>query len=150
MACASATTGRPVASSGYHLTLAFAGLVAGNVRRALEIGAAHLSGAAFVCVLDEIARLGAGDIEALVPSQSPPALLGLADRLQRLVADNGGHIASRAYRPHVTLARFVAGGGSPARKPPEAVLWPAREYVLCQSRTDRPGSYDILAQWPLS
>ena len=149
-AWADGSAGRQVAVDSYHMTAAFAGPVCADVRRALEAKAASVSGEAFVCVLDEIVWLGAGDIEALAPSCPPPALLGLADRLQRLVAAVTGHVARYRYHPHVTLARPGAGDRGWSSRPPEPVRWAVADYVLCRSRTDRPGSYDVLAGWPLS
>ena len=142
--------GRPVAADGYHMTLAFAGAVEADVRRALEAGAASVSGEAFVCVLDEIIWLGVGNIAALAPSYPPPALLGLAARLRRLVSGATSRVALHRYRPHVTLRRLGAGEPRWSSPPPEPVPWAVADYVLCRSRAERPGSYDVLARWPLS
>lgn len=135
---------------GYHMTAAFAGPVPSEIRCALETGAAKMSAAAFVCVLDEMAWLGGGDVEALVPSCPPPALLALADRLQRLVTAVAGRPAAHRYRPHVTLARLRVGDPQWSLQRPEPVRWAVCDYVLCRSRTDQAGSYDVLARWPLS
>jgi 2'-5' RNA ligase len=142
--------GRPAAADGYHMTLAFAGAVEADVRRALEAGAAGVSEEAFVCVLDEMTRLGAGDIVALAPSHPPPALLGLAERLQRLVAVATGQVPAHRYRPHVTLARLGARDPRWSPPPSEPVRWAVADYVLCRSRREPPGIYDVLARWPLS
>ncbi len=145
---ASGGGGRPVPADGYHMTLAFAGDVGAGTRRALEAGAARVSEEAFVCVLDAAMGFGTGDIEALTPSRPPPALLRLAGRLQRLVDDATGATGQRPYRPHVTLARGTPRPHAGARGAP--VVWAVRDYVLCRSRRDRPGFYDIVARWPLA
>ncbi|AWP24138.1 RNA 2',3'-cyclic phosphodiesterase [Acidiferrobacter sp. SPIII_3] len=144
------SAGRPVAADGYHMTLAFAGAVEADDRRVLEAGAAGVSGEAFVCVLDEMAWLGAGDIAALAPSRPPPALLALAEHLQRLVAAATGRVPTHRYRPHVTLARLTAADPRWAAPPSEPVRWAVADYVLCRSRREQPGVYDVLARWPLS
>ncbi|WP_170132396.1 2'-5' RNA ligase family protein [Acidiferrobacter thiooxydans] len=147
---AAESAGRPVAADGYHMTLAFVGAVEADVRCVLEAGAAGVSEEAFVCVLDEMAWLGAGDIAALAPSHPPPPLLRLAERLQRVVAVATGQVPAHRYRPHVTLARLGARDPRWSPPPAEPVRWAVADYVLCRSRREPPGIYDVLARWPLS
>ncbi|UEO00560.1 2'-5' RNA ligase family protein [Acidiferrobacter thiooxydans] len=147
---AAESAGRPVAADGYHMTLAFVGAVEADVRCVLEAGAAGVSEEAFVCVLDEMAWLGAGDIAALAPSHPPPLLLRLAERLQRVVAVATGQVPAHRYRPHVTLARLGARDPRWSPPPAEPVRWAVADYVLCRSRREPPGIYDVLARWPLS
>jgi 2'-5' RNA ligase len=54
----------------------------------------------------------------------------------------------RAFRAHLTLSRKVTG--TVTVPPFEPIPWPAREFALLESITDRAGSrYLALARWPL-
>lgn len=138
--------GRSRPADGYHMTLAFVGEVGDGVRCALELAAASSVWGSFLCVLDRIDALGSG-IEVLLPSASPPRLLGLAASLQGLVADVAGTVERRPYRPHVTLAGHVDHVRSVSLSSP--IIWPVREYVLCRSQRTRSGFYNVLERWPL-
>jgi 2'-5' RNA ligase len=64
------------------------------------------------------------------------------------LASRGFAPERREFRPHLTLARKVTHGPSPAAVEPLA--WPVNEITLVESTTDPTGSrYTRLEAWPL-
>jgi 2'-5' RNA ligase len=84
-------------------------------------------------------------IAVLRPDNSPTALRGLHGRIGLALAEIGMPVESRAYRPHVTLARKAAGATPPAQ--PADVAWPANDgFVLVQTLGGGRG-YEVLERF---
>jgi 2'-5' RNA ligase len=121
-----------IAPERIHLTLHFLGQVAAArldaLRAALQPPAERFD--PFELRLDRIEHWPHG-LLVLSPSAAPEPLRRLHDRIGDALRGIGLPVESRAFRPHVTLARRAAGvEGPPA---PEGLRWPVRGYALVQS-----------------
>lgn len=138
---------RRVHPQDLHLTLAFLG-AADPAPALLEAGtAAAAAGGAFVLHLDHFGCWRRAGIAWAAPARLPEALAalhaGLADALTR----RGYPVESRAFRPHVTLARRARRAPPAPATVPE---WPVAELVLLASGPPPPPRYRVQACWPLS
>ena len=132
-----------------HVTLCFAGEVQGGTMRDFEEELADIAGPPFSVAIAGVDQFSNG--------KQPRALVAMVERSERLdwlqqkvttVARNCGiEVDRRKYRPHVTLARFPAGGetghhiaqfmashGTFRLEP-----WVAEHFSLFSSRTGRGG-----------
>ncbi len=132
-----------------HITLCFCGEVQGGVLRDLEEELEDIAGPPFA--------VGIAGVEQFSTGKQPRALVALVERSDRLdwlqqkvttVARNCGiEVASRKFRPHVTLARFanraetghhiaqfMSSHGTFRTGP-----WIAGEFTLYSSRPSRNG-----------
>jgi RNA 2',3'-cyclic 3'-phosphodiesterase len=140
--------GRRVGEADLHLTLAFLGEVADDIADALsrQPGMSGVPPFAF-----EIARSGwwrRSGIVWLAPRDTPEPLAGLAGFLRGAAARQGLVSDTRAFSPHVSIARSVRL--APVDAPAVAVRWPVQDYVLaCSSGTPAGGRYRVLHRWPL-
>ena len=90
------------------------------------------------------ARVWPNGVAVLEPSHQPTALQELVDALRAALGQLGLPTESRAFKPHVTLARQAQGAVPPdAVAPP--LLWRAvAGYALVQSRH----GYRVLQRYP--
>jgi len=137
-----------VPAANLHLTLAFAGAVTASVRQCLETAAAGIRCPAFELSIGHIGHWSRPRIFWTGPAHTPPALWSLAGLLKSALGDCGLQTETRAYQPHITLARKIT-------RPPDvasmdAVAWSIRHFCLVESVTGpRAASYQILASWEL-
>jgi 2'-5' RNA ligase len=144
----SPSAARRLPAADLHITLAFVGAVDAATRACLEQAATKLRGEAFDLSLDRIGAWPGPRILWLAPSAPPPALLQLARDLQQALRSCGYQPEARPYRPHVTLARKLAGEPPATAVPP--LHWPVRDFVLAESLSGPAGlGYRVLARWPL-
>ncbi len=143
---AAAAGGQSVVAANLHVTLEFLGSIAEERVAELEALGASMRLPVGDLVLDTIewwprpALLVAG---ALTPSA---ALVDLQSELRRLLGIRGFRVDSRAFRPHLTLARRVRG--VPPIEHGASVRWPMRELALVESLPVASGSrYSPLARW---
>jgi len=133
-----------------HVTLCFCGEVQGAVMRDLEEELSDIAGPPFPVALAGVDQFSSG--------KQPRALVALVERSDRLdwlqqkvttVARNCGiEIASRKFRPHVTLARFPSGAETghhiaqfmSSHAQFRAGPWVADHFALYSSRQGRNGS----------
>jgi RNA 2',3'-cyclic 3'-phosphodiesterase len=140
--------GRPVPPEHLHLTLAFPGTVAASVVRDLVCRAGQLEVPAIRLTLDRLGHFPRPRVAWIGPSETPPELSVLASALAGICRDAGIRMEQRAFRPHVTLRRFVTRLEAVPVGPLE---WVADGMVLIESgRGGRPGPYRILHRWPVS
>lgn len=132
----------PVPAGQLHLTLHFLGNV--PVAR-LEEFARALDVPAEPAALDlagGTARLWPGGL-AVLELAAPPPLLRLHAALAGALAGLGWPVASRPFRPHVTLARRAAGARPPAAGTTPPACWQADQgHVLVRSSPAR--GYEVL------
>ena len=137
-----------VPAANLHLTLAFAGSVTASVRQCLETAAAGIRCPAFELGIGHIGHWSRPRIFWAGPTQTPSALWSLAGLLKSALGDCGLQMETRAYQPHITLARKIA-------RPPQAVCmepvaWSIGHFCLVESVTGpTAASYRILASWEL-
>jgi 2'-5' RNA ligase len=133
----------------WHVTLEFLGDVPeSRLPAVLEAGAAA-TGAATSCELefDRLEHWKRPQVLCLVAQSVPEPLARLAQSLRAELLSRGFVLDTRAFRPHLTLARRVAQAPPPAAFEP--LRWPAEVVSLVQSATDSEGSrYVDLAAWP--
>ncbi len=83
-----------------------------------------------------------GGLLVAVPDEVPPALTDLQTALGETLRRLGLPAETRAFRPHVTLARRFAGPLPPIRSKPLA--WPVRRCALVESGAAADGGYAVL------
>jgi 2'-5' RNA ligase len=131
----------PTATDKLHLTLHFIGSVPAG--RVPEIAAAlPVPVQPFELVLD-IAEAWPHGLAVLRPAAPPPRLQQLHADLAAMLRRLGLRVESRAFRPHVTLARRAPPG--PPVAPAEPLRWRVGDYALVQSRPD--GRYAVLRRY---
>lgn len=139
--------GRPVAKDNLHLTLAFLGSQPAAALNGLKHLGSQLQGDAFTLHLDQLQTIGHGFL-CLTPSQPPPPLLQLVERLRSGLSSLGVALDSRPFLPHVTLAR--GADTQPPWPAPEVFEWRVDSVGLFRSENITGGvRYDELARWPL-
>ena len=141
-------TGRAQRPDQLHLTLEFMGSV--PVARLPDVveAATAVRAEPFELVLDALEYWRRPQVLCLVAREIPPALAGLVQSLRAALAARGFETERRPYRAHLTLARKVAR--PPDLAPIDPVRWPAADFVLVESITERSGSvYRPLAAWPM-
>ncbi len=140
--------GRPQRPDQLHLTLEFLGSVPSTRLRAARDAAAAVRGEPFELLLDAVEYWRRPRILCLVAREIPPALAQLVHALRVELASRGFEPERRPYRAHLTLARKV--GQAPAPAVVEPLRWPATEFALVESVTERAGSiYQPLRSWSL-
>jgi 2'-5' RNA ligase len=143
-AVAHGTGGKPTPAERIHLTLAFLG-EADPERAAL--GAQEVHGEAFDLPLEISQYWKHNQIVWAGPRRTPEPLDRLASGLHHALRRAGFVLEPRPFASHVTLVRK-------ARRPhalPDlpAVHWPAREFLLVESRNSREGlTYTPLHSFP--
>ena len=133
-----AAGGRRVDPAGLHVTLAFLGSVSAS--RVEEVLAALRSVRAepFDYGFDTLASWPGPRVLALTQHDAPPAALRLVERLWAALEPLGFVPERRPHRPHVTLARKIAG--PPVRQEIPPLVWPVRDLFLVESRSSADGS----------
>lgn len=140
--------GRPQAPGQWHVTLEFLGEVPASRLEAVRAAAADVRSAPFDIVFDAVEHWRRPAVLCLVAGQLPPALESLVAQLRAGLAARGFEPEQRAYRAHLTLARKVTRPGPVGSCEP--LEWPATEFALVESVTERSGSrYVPVDRWPL-
>jgi len=131
----------PVASEKLHVTLHFIGSVPPG--RVAEVAAAlQVPVKAFEWRLGTVARWHGG-LAVLCPSSVPLPLQQLHADLAEALRQLALPVETRAFRPHVTLARRAPACEPVA--PAEPVRWRVNGYALVQSLPD--GRYRVLQRY---
>jgi len=146
--------GRQTRAESIHLTLVFLGDVPRTQLPALLDCAAAVQAPPFEIVFDLDECWRHNRIGFLTAGQIPAELTALVDGLEQALAQSGAAFDRRPYKPHITLLRHadcrkeIAQGTSHPRVEP--VVWPAREFVLVESRLGQAGStYVPIRRFPL-
>jgi len=156
-----ASDGRPIAAGNLHLTLAFLGPVperrlpelAEAGRRAVETlifaqEGTSAPGDPLELTFDHLEHWRAARLLCALPSQPPALLAALARELQSLLTGRGFAPDPKPFRPHVTVARNVAGRGPAGKMHP--VLWRSGELALVRSRSLTEGAlYSVVESYRL-
>lgn len=140
--------GRAQRPDQLHVTLEFMGSVPVVRLPDLVEAAAAVRAEPFELVLDALEYWRRPQVLCLVAHEIPAALAGLVQALRAGLAARGFDPERRPFRPHLTVARKVAR--PPDLAPTDPCRWPATDFVLVESITERSGSlYRPLAAWPL-
>lgn len=147
--------GRIMGADSLHLTLVFVGQVPGARLVELVGLGGRIRNPPFDLSLDRIGCWRHNRIACLEAGLTPAPLLDLVRNLESALGAAGFDFDRRTYHPHVTLLRNAdclrssetAAIKNPA---PEAVAWPARDFVLVRSSRRPDGArYQELGRWPL-
>ena len=140
--------GRAQRPDQLHLTLEFLGSVPAARLPDLREASAAVHGEPFELVLDALEYWRRPRVLCMVARELPPALVALVQSLRNELASRGFESECRPYRAHLTLARKVGKPPGPAAVDP--VHWPATDFALVESVTERAGSiYRPLGAWSL-
>jgi 2'-5' RNA ligase len=141
-----------VPAANLHITLAFAGTVTVPVRDCLEAAAGNIRCPAFELCIDHVGHWPKPRIFWIGPTHTPPALWSLAGQLHTALEDCGLQAETRAYQPHITLARKISTANASRQGAGQIapVRWTIRRFCLLESVTGpRAASYHMLASWTL-
>lgn len=139
--------GRRVPAAMLHLTLVFAGAVAGDAQRALRQAASGVRGTRFELSLDRAGSFGRARVWWLGPSSVPEPLMRLAAELRSACIASGIALHDERFTPHVTVLRDARGPAPLAGFTP--IRWAADSFSLVESRRDGGLHYVELQRWPL-
>ncbi|NJD30426.1 MAG: RNA 2',3'-cyclic phosphodiesterase [Gammaproteobacteria bacterium] len=140
--------GRPQRPDQWHVTLEFLGSVPASRVAAVREAAAQVRGGPCEIVFDAVEFWRRPEVLTLVARVLPSPLDSLVTQLRAALAARGFETESRPFRAHLTLARKVTHPVSPVAFEP--LHWPAADFALVESITDRSGSvYTPLASWNL-
>jgi 2'-5' RNA ligase len=143
-----AGVGRPQRPDQWHVTLEFLGPVPASRVAAARAAAAQVRAAPCEIRFDAVEYWRRPEVLCLVARALPPPLADLVQQLRTALAIRGFEPESRPFRAHLTLARKVSHPVTPVQFEP--LPWPAADFALVESVTDRSGSvYTPLAAWNL-
>lgn len=130
------------------MTLVFAGEVSNSQTAALRsVGAAARLPEFEVC-FDALEFWQKSEVVVAAATEFPAELQELQYRLRVDLARLGLALDSRAFRPHVTLARKVSQ--APVLQALSKFCWPVRSFQLVRSAQSAAGSvYTVVDSWPL-
>jgi 2'-5' RNA ligase len=138
-----------IPATNLHITLAFAGSVNDEVAACLADGAASLELAAFQLEIDRCDHWPRPRIAWIGPTHVPPGLMTLVGALRNVFEGCGLQAETRAYQPHVTLARKIGKLPKNAQLH-DPVSWSISSFSLVESVTDQSGvRYQPRAHWRL-
>lgn len=141
--------GRAVTGEHVHLTLAFLGDVPPSAVTALRAIGERVPHTGAVLEFDTLGAWRASGVAWTAPTVTPPSLLALHAALGSALAEAGMILETRAFRPHVTLARRCVQPMPRARTP--AIRWRVDRLCLVGSELQPDGPvYRDLAIWPLA
>jgi len=141
------SSGRPVPSENFHLTLVFLGSVAMTQIPGICAAAASVrtTGEPLTVTLDHLDVWRRSHILLLTSAQVPPVLRRLVYALQEALRPLGFVDSAREFRPHLTLMREYRAPVPESSAPPDFHL-SAGHFTLFESHK---GRYRPLAEWPL-
>jgi len=143
-----AGVGRPQRPDQWHVTLEFLGPVPASRVAAAREAAAQVRAAPCEIRFDAVEYWRRPEVLCLVARALPPPLADLVQQLRAALATRGFEPESRPFRAHLTLVRKVSHPVTPVQFEP--LLWPAADFALVESVTDRSGSvYTPLVAWNL-
>ena len=99
--------GKPVPPANYHVTVAFVGTLAAERLDAIVAAGRATEFAQFELLFDRVGYWPRPRVLWVAPSRCPPALHTLVSALWDRLSDAGLERESRAYQPHLTLARIA-------------------------------------------
>lgn len=141
-----AAEGKPLPAGKIHLTLAFLGEVAADRMPDAVRAAQDTHGAVFTLGLDRVGSFRRARVAWAGTSKVPQPLIDLQALLAGKLAERGFELEERAFAPHLTLARKIAGPLPAAPIPPIAMQADALALVHSEAGT---GRYTTLESWPL-
>ncbi|MGB5440831.1 MAG: RNA 2',3'-cyclic phosphodiesterase [Gammaproteobacteria bacterium] len=137
-----------IAAHNLHITLAFAGAVSAQQRSCLEAAADAIHGSCFEVCIDRLGHWARPRILWAGTRNIPTELRSLAAELQQALAGCGLEVDTRAFHPHVTLARKQSRAPRGDEFP--AIAWSISQFSLIESVTDPTGvRYCVLRSWTL-
>jgi len=140
--------GRPQRPDQWHVTLEFLGPVPESKLAAARAAADAVRAEPFEVMFDAVEHWWRPQVLCLVARALPLDLQALVSELRAGLVVRGFEPERRPFRAHLTLARKLAR--PMAVGPFEPLCWPARDFALVESITDRSGSlYTPVATWPL-
>ncbi len=131
--------GRRVAADNLHVTLVFLGAVTHAVRECLERAAGDIHGTPFTLVLDRAGYWHKPQIVWLGCSELPEPLGWLVRTLNATATECGLTPDTRAYSPHLTVARKVRSDPGDLLVTP--FIWPVEGFALVESLSRPEGVF---------
>ena len=137
-----------VAADNLHITLAFAGAVTTQQRSCLETAASDIRGPCFELCIDRLGHWPKLRILWAGPGHIPTEIRSLAADLQLALTACGIEADTRAWQPHITLARKQ--NSAPERAEFPTNQWSISQFCLVESVTEPAGvRYRVLRTWAL-
>ncbi|MTD40976.1 RNA 2',3'-cyclic phosphodiesterase [Erwinia sp. CPCC 100877] len=143
-------TGRPVATAGLHMTLAFLGETGSRRQQALAALAGRIRQPGFALTLDDAGHWPRSRVVWLGTRRAPRGLLQLASLLRAQAERSGCPQGTHPFHPHVTLWRHAQ---SQVRLPAPGFswCWEVKSFALYESLFDQGRTrYQALERWSLT
>jgi 2'-5' RNA ligase len=142
--------GRAIPPSNLHVTLLFLGAIAFPSLTDLVRAASSINASSFDIDFDHVTVWRRSKVLVLGASRTPDALRSLVEGLRISSLQAKAVLDTEDYRPHITLARDVERSRGVLPQV-ESLQWPAREFVLVESKSGAKGSnYSVIYRWPLA
>ena len=140
---------KPVAVENYHITLRFIGDVDASLQACIEAQAAHVNAAECELLLNQFGFFKRARVLWFGASDCPAGLLHLVEQLSLQLESCGAKLDSKAFVPHLTLARKV--NKCPPLPSCEPMMWKTQTFCLIESilLPGQPACYQLVRQWPL-
>ena len=135
--------GKPMPAEKIHMTLAFLGSLDEEETGSAVAAAARVKGAPIAMTIDSVGSFRRAKVGWAAPSQPNAELAALQEALAVALRSRGFELDDRAFTPHATLVRKIAGAIPGAPMP--AVEWRSRALTLVQSTGD--GRYEVMESW---
>jgi 2'-5' RNA ligase len=140
-----------------HLTLRFVGAVERPLAEDIAVALSGIVASAFTLTLGAPGHFDRRDrLDSLWVAAGPvDRLAALHRKVDRVLVDLGLPPEGRAYRPHITLARFGRNAGDPApflhaAAPLMGLAAPVAHFALFESHLGPDGAaYSCIARYPL-
>jgi len=141
--------GRTIPAENLHLTLAFLGPVAPEVRRCAEAVGDGIRAAPFTLEFTHLGHFPRPRVVWTGCDQTPEALIVLVNQLREGLKSCGIKPEVRPYRAHLTLAR-KASVERDFGEPHTPIAWGVDSFHLVESKTLSDGAvYKIVRTWSL-
>ncbi|MCP5245585.1 MAG: RNA 2',3'-cyclic phosphodiesterase [Burkholderiales bacterium] len=140
--------GRLIKPENIHLTLLFLGKTDIDKITALKTAVGNITAKTFNLTIGKTRFWKRNQIIYAHADIYPPELFTLVDAIKNAVQNAGFEFDSRAFKPHITLARKVTCHTPVDFQQP--IQWHVKEWLLMQSKqTDQGIRYTTLGRWPL-
>ena len=137
---------KPVTPANFHVTLVFIGSVTELMANEINQQLAKVAAKPLQLKFDELSYWRKPKVMCLTSTQLASEVIQLEQSLSRIIADFGVALDTRAFRPHITLARHVYRKPEVEFKP---IVWQSEAFCLVESVTKPQGPrYKVIRTYP--
>lgn len=140
--------GKRISAENLHVTLVFLGHIDSKTENMIRNNVSNIHLPSFTLHFDQLEFWQKPKVLCLTMQPINTPLLELVEALKNSVQVNGFTPETRAYRPHITLARKVHKHSDIDKL---SIEWSAKSFCLLEScRSSNTVQYPLLQQWDLN